>query len=217
MTAARSSKPIPLPAAVRRGGRQGWVAAALGGAVAGAVTLVVPVLLSSGAAFGFLAVWLGVTAGIYLGFALQDGRSSALGIEVVGVALFAALATVALDRDAAWPLAAGYFGHGLWDLVHHRRGIDTAMPWWVPGCLGYDAPPPPIGPTTAACWNAWGQVRAAAVGADGKFITSAGVSAGIDMALALSPACPTRPPPGWCSLRSSTTRTHRLAASTGAR
>jgi hypothetical protein len=140
MATARSSKPIPLPAAVRRGGRQGWIVAALGGAVAGAVTLVVPTLLASGDAFGFLAVWLGVTAGVYLGFALQDGRRSALGVEVVGLALFAALATVALVRQSAWLLAAGYFGHGLWDLVHHRRGIDTAMPWWwVPGCLGYDA------------------------------------------------------------------------------
>jgi hypothetical protein len=139
MAAARSSRPIPLPAAVRRGGRQGWIVAAVGGAVAGAVTLLVPSLLSSRAAFDFLAVWLGVTAGVYLGFALQDGRSSALGVEVVGLALFAALATVALARQAAWLLAAGYFGHGLWDLVHHRRGIDTAMPWWwVPGCLGYD-------------------------------------------------------------------------------
>jgi hypothetical protein len=56
------------------------------------------------------------------------------------VALFTAVATVALVRQAAWLLAAGYFAHGLWDLVHHRRGIDTAMPWWwVPGCLGYDA------------------------------------------------------------------------------
>ena len=140
MSTARSSKPIPLPAAVRRGGRQGWIVAVVGGAVAGAVTLVVPALLSRPNAFGFLAVWLGVTAGVYLGFALQDGRSSALGVEVVGVALFAAVATVALVREVVWLLAAGYFGHGLWDLIHHRRGIDTAMPWWwVPGCLGYDA------------------------------------------------------------------------------
>jgi hypothetical protein len=45
-----------------------------------------------------------------------------------------------LALGSAWLLAAGYLGHCLWDLVHHRRGIDTAMPWWwVPACLGYDA------------------------------------------------------------------------------
>jgi hypothetical protein len=39
----------------------------------------------------------------------------------------------------ALPGAAGFVGHGIWDLVHHRRRIDTAMPWrWVPACLGYD-------------------------------------------------------------------------------
>jgi hypothetical protein len=48
--------------------------AAIGGAVAGAVTLVVLALPATGAAFGFLTVWLGVTAGINLGFALQEGR-----------------------------------------------------------------------------------------------------------------------------------------------
>jgi hypothetical protein len=77
---------------------------------------------------------------VYLGFALSDGRQSALGIEWVGLVLFMALATVALVRESAWLLAAGYLGHGVWDAVHHRREIDTAMPWWyVPACLGYDA------------------------------------------------------------------------------
>ena len=33
----------------------------------------------------------------------------------------------------------GYLGHGLWDLIHHGRGVDVRMPWWyVPLCLGYD-------------------------------------------------------------------------------
>ena len=32
------------------------------------------------------------------------------------------------------------FGHGLWDAIHHRRAVDTAMRWWyVPLCLRYDA------------------------------------------------------------------------------
>ena len=80
-------------------------------------------------------MWLGVTAGIYLGFTLQDGRSSAFGVEVLGLALFAAVASVALAGRTPWLLAAGYVGHSVGDLVHHRRGIDTAMPWWwVPVC-----------------------------------------------------------------------------------
>jgi hypothetical protein len=139
MATARTPGQLPMPRAIREGGRQGWMTAALGGVVLGAVTLIVPSLLPSTEAFGFLAIWLGVTAAIYLGFALQDGRTRPLATEVAGLVLFAAVATVALARTAAGLLAVGYLGHVVWDLVHHRRGIDTAMPWWwVPGCLGYD-------------------------------------------------------------------------------
>jgi len=136
MTAARGSTPIQLPAAIQRGGRRGWI----GAAVLGVVLLLVPTLLSAQDAFGFLAVWLGATGAVYLGFALNDGRERAFRIEAVGLVLFVAAATAALAAGSAWLLAGGYFGHCVWDLIHHRRGIDTAMPWWwVPACLGYDA------------------------------------------------------------------------------
>ena len=37
-------------------------------------------------------------------------------------------------------LPAGYLGHGASDAIHHRKGVDTAMPWWyVPLCLSFDA------------------------------------------------------------------------------
>jgi hypothetical protein len=46
---------------------------------------------------------------------------------------------VALARASSVILALGYLGHGLWDLIHHRRAVDTVMPWWyVPFCVGYD-------------------------------------------------------------------------------
>ena len=140
MASAPTPKPIRLPAAIRQGGQRGWIMALVLGAVLGAITLIIPALLAARDAFGFLAIWLGAIAAVYLGFALSDGRQAALAIEWVGLVLFMALATVALVRESAWLLAAGYLGHGLWDAVHHRRGIDTAMPWWyVPACLGYDA------------------------------------------------------------------------------
>ena len=135
-----ASGELPLPLAVRRGGRQGWATAVAAGGVLGAITLMVPALLSRQAGFGFLAILLGAIAAVYLGFALQDGRRSAFRTEYIGMALFLTLATAALARDSAWLLAAGYLGHGLWDAIHHRRAIDTAMPWWyVPLCLGYDS------------------------------------------------------------------------------
>lgn len=127
------------PPARADAGPYGWVVALAAGAVLGGVTLIIPALLSDRDAFSFLAVLLALIAGVYLGYAIQDGRPRAALTEEVGIVVFAVLATVALSTgDAVW-LAAGLFGHALWDAVHHPRGIDTAVAWWyVPLCIGFD-------------------------------------------------------------------------------
>ena len=134
-----SARALPLPAAITRGGRSGWLAALVAGVIFGAATLIIPTLLSQDTAFGLLAILLGMIASVYLGYALADGRLRAFQVEYVGMVVFAALATIALARHSAVLLALGYLGHGLWDLLHHRRGVEVRMPWWyVPLCLGYD-------------------------------------------------------------------------------
>jgi hypothetical protein len=136
---ASSTRELPLPAAITRGGRSGWLAVLVAGVIFAGVTLIIPSLLSRDTAFGLLAILLGMIASVYLGYALNDGRLRAFQVEYVGMVVFAALATIALARDSAVLLALGYLGHGLWDLLHHRRGVDTRMPWWyVPLCLSYD-------------------------------------------------------------------------------
>src|SRR5918995_7549021 len=137
--ATAPAQTLPLPAAITRGGRSGWLAALVAGVIFGGATLLIPILLSRDTAFGLLAILLGMIASVYLGYALNDGRLRAFQVEYVGLLAFTALATIALARDSALLLAIGYLGHGLWDLLHHRRGVDTRMPWWyVPVCLGYD-------------------------------------------------------------------------------
>jgi hypothetical protein len=134
-----STRELPLPAAVRRGGRSGWLSALGAGVVLGGVTLIIPSLLARDTAFGLLAILLGMIASVYLGYALADGRLRAFQVEYVGMVAFAALATIDLARHSALLLALGYLGHGLWDLLHHRGGVDVRMPgWYVPLCLGYD-------------------------------------------------------------------------------
>ena len=136
---ASSTRALPLPAAITRGGRSGWLAALVAGVIFAGVTLIIPSLLSRDTAFGLLAILLGMIASVYLGYALNDGRVRAFQVEYVGMVAFAALATIALARDSAVLLALGYLGHGLWDLIHHRRGVEVRMPWWyVPLCLSYD-------------------------------------------------------------------------------
>ena len=137
--ATSSTRELHVPAAVSRGGRSGWLAALVAGVIFGGVTLIIPSLLARDTAFGLLAILLGMIASVYLGYALNDGRLRPFQVEYVGMVVFAALATIALARHSALLLAVGYLGHGLWDLIHHGRGVDVRMPWWyVPLCLGYD-------------------------------------------------------------------------------
>ena len=112
--------------------------AALLGTAAAAATIAAALLLSKPAAREFLGALLGVTAGVYLGFGLLDGRPRELRIEVAGILLFLGLAVLGLK---VWPyfLAAGFFLHGLWDAAHHARGVKTRIvDWWRPSCLAYD-------------------------------------------------------------------------------
>lgn len=136
---APPGRTLPLPGVIAGGGRTGWIAALIAGAVMGGLTLVIPSLLSDEAAFGFLAILLGMIGAVYLGFVLIDGRMREFQIEYVGLALFTALATVALAAEEALVLAVGYLGHAVWDAIHHPRAVHTVVPWWyVPLCLGYD-------------------------------------------------------------------------------
>jgi len=78
-------------------------------------------------------------ASVYLGYALADGRLRAFQVEYLGIVALGAVATLAPARGSALLLTLGYLGHGLWDLLHHRREAEVRMPWWyVPLCLGYD-------------------------------------------------------------------------------
>jgi hypothetical protein len=136
--AIRSDRPLPLPRVVAQGGRSGWVGALIEGALIGGVALILPMLLSDRDAFAFFAVFLGMIAGVYLGFALSDGRLSIFSAEYVGLVIYGAAAVLSLSLNEPWFLVAGYVGHGLWDAIH-PHAVDTRMPWWyVPMCIGFD-------------------------------------------------------------------------------
>jgi hypothetical protein len=130
---------LALPGVIAQGGRRGWTAALVAGVLFGGVTLIIPALLSREDALGFLAILLAMIGAVYLAFVLQDGRRREFGIEYVGMVVFTVLAMVGLAREQPMVLAAGYLGHGLWDIMHGPRGIHTRIPWWyAPLCLGFD-------------------------------------------------------------------------------
>lgn len=108
-----------------------------------ALYVVVAVLRRRGASWPVLVVSFGLFVGLQLqtvveptiailalaaavgmvGLLRRPGRAE-LGIQLVGLVLFGGLALVGLTvaPDAArYVLAAGWLGHGIWDLVHLRR------------------------------------------------------------------------------------------------
>lgn len=110
---------------------------AMAGAVLSLLSLPVHLLLPEAVSIQFAAIILGLVAGIYAGFALQDGRARILAIEGLAVLAFLALALAGLVWSP-WLIPAAYVLHGVWDLLHHRQ-ISTKTPsWYPPMCAVYD-------------------------------------------------------------------------------
>jgi len=85
-----------------------------------------------------LAIFLAAIAGVYLGFAAMDGRIRNMILETTVVAVFIALAIVGL-KFSLLILAFAYFAHGVWDVFHHPKAIDTKIvAWYPPFCAMYD-------------------------------------------------------------------------------
>ena len=100
--------------------------------------MLVLAILPRALAFDSVAALLSVIAAIYIGFALQDGRTEVLITEVAVAAVFVGLALAGLwVSPYLW--VAGLFLHGVWDWQHHPGGVQTAMPaWYPPICVVVD-------------------------------------------------------------------------------
>jgi len=103
-------------------------------------TLAAAVLLPKQTALELLALFLTFIGGIYGGFALLDKRTREFVIESLGLLVTFALAAAGLWVSPVY-LAAGYFFHGVWDALHHPKGIQTVIPrGYAPFCLIFDMP-----------------------------------------------------------------------------
>lgn len=79
-----------------------------------------------------------VIAAVYLGFAINDGRTSVLLIETLQLAFFFVVGVLGL-WISPWFLVAGYIMHGVWDILHNQGGLDTRLAEWYPfACMVYD-------------------------------------------------------------------------------
>lgn len=102
-----------------------------------ALTLPVHFVLPHDVSVALAAIMMGMIAGVYFGFALNDGRDTIIGIEMAVMFLFVGAALAGLLINPLI-IAGTYFAHGLWDLAHHR-GVSTRMPrFYIPACMIFD-------------------------------------------------------------------------------
>lgn len=89
-------------------------------------------------AMDFYGILLALIAGVYIGFAINDGRRSQLILEGVVALGFCALVLLGMWK---WPflILLGYFAHGVWDLLHHPFKLGARVKsWYPPACVLYD-------------------------------------------------------------------------------
>ena len=99
-----------------------------------AVHLVIPIDVSHVLA----ALLLALIAGVYIGFAANDGRMSRIVIES-GVAILFVMFSMWALLKAPMLLPLGYIAHAVWDFLHHTPFFNVQMPkWYVPACVVYD-------------------------------------------------------------------------------
>lgn len=107
------------------------------GVMVGVAPLPVHLFLTPGLSHQLAALTLVLIAGVYVGYAFQDGRVRSFLIELPSALAFCAAAWIGLNGYPMVIIMALAL-HGLWDLLHYRV-IDTAMPrWYIPFCAATD-------------------------------------------------------------------------------
>lgn len=76
-------------------------------------------------------------AGIYVGFALMDGRTEQIIIESIVTVLFIVITLLSRWRST-YILGAGYILHGIWDYLHHSWISTEVMNGYPTFCSVYD-------------------------------------------------------------------------------
>jgi hypothetical protein len=84
-----------------------------------------------------LALSLPLIAGVYIGFAVADGRANVIAVESTIAGTFLVVAAAAVT-GSAWLLVAGFAGHGLKDYWQERHHFVDNTRWWPPFCAAVD-------------------------------------------------------------------------------
>ena len=98
-----------------------------------------PEAVAAGLELMWWAVYLGVAAVIYVGFALRRGGEDWLPLELAGLGLYTAIAWAGHRFERGWAIALGWALHALWDVgIHHGAPEQLVPSWYRWACLVYD-------------------------------------------------------------------------------
>jgi hypothetical protein len=125
---------MPAPARPRPAGHRAPV---VWGIAVGVLQAATPLLfwwLDSATVY---ALGLVLIAGIYVGFAVADGRAWVIAAES-GVTFAFVVVGAAAVAGSPWLLVGGFVGHGLKDLWQHRTHFVASTRWWPPFCMAVD-------------------------------------------------------------------------------
>ncbi len=129
----------PQDAAAARPSLRTHVTGMVVGGALGLVGVIEAALLSRQDAFIFLGVLLGGIGSVYLGFAIADGRTSAIAVQIASAVVFVNVAFVGVAQESAVLLGLGYLGHAAWDAVHHEgHGPTRVRTRYPPFCVVAD-------------------------------------------------------------------------------
>ncbi|VVB55969.1 Uncharacterised protein [uncultured archaeon] len=106
-----------------------------------AVTIAISLALPKANALQYLTVLLMGIATVYLGFTFSNtGRKQDIIIEMANITMYIVLVLLSIGITPYF-LVAGYFWHGVWDIIHHKKVnlVQTKVPeWYIYGCILYD-------------------------------------------------------------------------------
>jgi hypothetical protein len=109
------------------------------GLVLGLVSNAYTLLISDSKAYVYLGVLLAGIGFVYLGFAVADGRVSAIAVQIGSAAVFLNVAFIGASERSAVVLGLGYIAHGAWDWLHHNdRGPTHVRTYYPPFCVVAD-------------------------------------------------------------------------------
>jgi hypothetical protein len=83
------------------------------------------------------ALMVTMIAGVYIGFAVADGRTRVIAAESAVVVAFV-VASAAAVTLTPWLVVLLYIAHGAKDLWQHRTNFVRGTRWWPPFCLAVD-------------------------------------------------------------------------------